>query len=417
MALFTSPSNRNVTPIHQDRNLQIIIGITLMAILGIISLNPAMPTLAQAFDVPMDQIGLVIAVFVVPITIGTPIFGMLADRVGRKKILVPSLLLFALGGVLCASAQDFHALLEWRFLQGIGAASLESLALTLIGDLYIGKMLIPAMAFNASMIGIGSTLFPLLGGALAGLSWRLVFLLSLSAVPLALLVITKLKLPKQQVKTENFALKDYLKSTWSSIRNRHVLGLLFAVMCVFMMQFGPCFVYIPMFAGSSLQAKSEIIGILMASMQVSLAFFASQLGFFAKRFSEAQLIKTSFALFAIALSITPFVHTIWLLFIPSILIGAAEALALPPTRAMLARLSPNDARAGFMSVNAMAQSVGQALGPIFAGVAFSFWGMQGVFFACAGFAVIAMIVVHALMTPYCHLKPSLSHSTELYVRR
>jgi MFS family permease len=390
-----APSN-----LYQDRNLHIIVGITLVAILGIITVNPTLPTLAAAFNVPPEQIGLVIAAFVIPITIGVPIFGVLADRMGRKKILIPSLLLFAAAGVLCATAQDFRSLLEWRFLQGIGAASLESLALTLIGDLYVGKALIPAMAFNASMIGVGTTLYPLLGGALAGLNWRLVFLLSLCALPLALWVGTTLKLPTQRKQTELFTLKGYLKDTWISISNRQVLGLLLAVICVFMLQFGPCFVYIPMFAGTSLHARSEVIGILLASMQVSLAFFASQLGVLSRKFSELTLIKASFLLFTVALLMAPFIHSIWLLFIPSVLLGAAEALALPPTRALLAKLSPDNSRAGFMAANAMAQSIGQALGPVLAGVAFGLWGMQGVFYACAGFALVAIGVIHTLLTPH-----------------
>lgn len=392
-------SSKDSPPPHQDRTLHLIVAIALTAILGIVSVNPTLPAIVQALKIPPDQIGLVIAAFVIPTTIGVPIFGMLADRVGRKKVIVPSLLVFAVAGVLCSTAQDFHTLLEWRFLQGIGAASLELLALTLIGDLYVGEKLIPAMAFMASMIGVSATLFPLLGGMLAELNWRLVFLLPLCAVPLALFVITTLKLPTSPQKQQKFSLKTYVQDTWSSIRNRQVLGLLLTVICVFMLQFGPCYVYIPMLAGTTLHARGEIIGILLASMQVSLALFASQLGALSRRFSELTLLKLSFLLFAIAFLITPFITHIALLFIPAILLGTAEALSLPPARALLARLSPDETRAGFMSVNALAQSVGQALGPVLAGVAFGLWGMQGVFYACAGFALLTVGLVQVLLTP------------------
>jgi MFS family permease len=382
---------------HKDKTLYIIISITLTAILGIVTINPALPTIANALQIQPDQIGLVIAAFVLPITFGVPIFGVLADRIGRKKVIIPCLILFAIAGVLCSTAQDFISLLEWRFLQGIGAASLELLALTLIGDLYSGETVIPAMAFLASTIGISTTVFPLIGGALAELNWRFVFLLPLVAIPIALLVLTTLKLPPQPEPTEKFSLKDYVKDTWSSVSSFQVLGLLFAVVCVFILEFGPCYIYIPMFAATTLHAKADIIGVLLASMQVWLAIFASQLGPLSRKMSEATMIKIAFFLFAIAFFITPFMTNIWMLFIPCSLMGIAEAFSLPPTRALLARISPNETRAGFMAANAMSQSMGQALGPILTGIAFAVWGMQGVFYACAVFALLGIGVLQVFL--------------------
>lgn len=164
------------TKIYLDRNLQVIIGITLIAVLGSAgSIGPVLPTMASALQIPPEKIGLVITVFVVPIAIGTPILGVLADRFGRKQILIPSLLLFAVAGVACSFAPNFRTLLELRFLQGVGAASLEFLALTLITDLYAGKSLTSAMAFNASMIGISLTVYPLITGWLATWGWRYPF--------------------------------------------------------------------------------------------------------------------------------------------------------------------------------------------------------------------------------------------------
>ena len=165
MSLFSSKSkSKSAGNIFQDRNLHIIISVALISVLGVMTINPILPTVAQSFNITPEQIGLIMTAFLLPIAIGTPIVGVLADRIGRKQILVPSLLLFAVGGVLSASAQDFRSLLEWRFLQGIGAASLETLELTLIADLFAGKMLTSAMALNASMIGISATVYPLIGG-------------------------------------------------------------------------------------------------------------------------------------------------------------------------------------------------------------------------------------------------------------
>ncbi|MEM7825683.1 MAG: hypothetical protein QW412_02390, partial [Candidatus Aenigmatarchaeota archaeon] len=54
---------------------------------------------------------------------------------GRKKILIPSLMLFGIAGGLCSITKDFHILLILRFFQGVGASSLGSLNATIIVDI------------------------------------------------------------------------------------------------------------------------------------------------------------------------------------------------------------------------------------------------------------------------------------------
>ncbi len=401
MSPFQNTNNsKNAIKIHQKQNLLIIIGITLIAVLGVMTVNPILPTLAKSLNIPPEEIGLIMSAFLIPITIGTPIFGVLADRVGRKQILIPSLLLFAFGGVLSASAQDFRSLIEWRFLQGIGAASLESLSLTLISDLYAGKMLTVAMALNVSMIGISSTVYPIIGGGLAQLSWRFTFLLSLFALPLALLVLTKLKLPKakKQSSAGNFKFKVYVKNTWNSINNPSLLGLMFAVLSLFFLEFGTCFICIPILAAKSLGASGAVIGVILASMEVSLALVASQLGLLTRRFSEITLIKVSFIICGLALLISPFIHNAWLLIIPMFVFGGAQGLALPSLQTMFARLAPEDNRGGFMAINITIQSLGRALGPAMAGIGIAFLGIQGVFYASAGFAFLTFVLLIVLLS-------------------
>ena len=382
--------------LDRELNLQIVIGVTLMAVLGSSSIGPVLPSLAQEFNIAPEQIGMVITAFVIPIAIGTPISGVLADRFGRKQILVPALLLFAIAGVVCALAPNFRTLLEWRFIQGIGAAPLESLALTLISDLYRGKKLTSAMAFNGSAIGISLAIYPLISGGLAMLGWRYPFLLSLVAIPIALLVLFALKLP-QLPQQSDFNFQVYLQNIYQSINHRQVVGLLFTVLALFMLLFGAYFTYIPLLAGNDLGASHLTIGILQASMALSLAFVSSQLGLFAKKLSERTLIKVSFILYALALIITPSLNQVWLLLVPSLLFGAAHGMVFPATQALLGGLAPQEYRAGFMAVNATILSLGQALGPILAGFTFGVGGMTGVFYGSTVFSLMTLILLSRLL--------------------
>ena len=134
---MTESKNR----LYRDPNLQIVFAVTLIMIMGVSSISPAFPEIQTAFGISKPTVGLLIVVFTLPGVLFTPVLGVLADRFGRKKILVPSLLLFGVAGSACFFARDFNLLLTLRFLQGIGAASLGSLNVTIIGDLYSKRQL------------------------------------------------------------------------------------------------------------------------------------------------------------------------------------------------------------------------------------------------------------------------------------
>ncbi|BAZ22878.1 major facilitator transporter [Kalymmatonema gypsitolerans NIES-4073] len=391
-------NSKNAKELQIDLNLILIICISLVAISGILSINPIMPNIAQAFNIPPQEIGLVMTIFLMPTTVGTLIFGALADRIGTKKILIPSLLVFGVGGILCACANNFRSLLEWRFLTGVGAASLESLELTLISDLYSGKMLTSAMGFNSAMIGIAATIYPLMGGFLGELSWRYPFLLSVLAFPVALLISQKLKVASKQKNTQNLNLGIYLKNTCDNIKNPQVFGLLFTVFSLFVIELGTFYTYIPIYAGTQLGASVAEIGIIICCQSIAFSFTASQLGFLATKLSEKSLIISGFLLCGLSLLLMPATHNAWLLIIPCIIFGVSAAFALPTLQAMLAGIAPEGYRAGFMALNVTVQSLGRALGPLLAGLAYGAWGMQGVFYASAVLTIITVVVFGSLLT-------------------
>ncbi|WP_258003574.1 MFS transporter [Fischerella muscicola] len=154
--------------------------------------------------------------------------------------------------------------------------------------------------------------------------------------------------------------------------------------------------YIPIFVGNQLGASELVIGIILASLSLSLALVASQLGFLTRHFSQIQLIKISFILSGIGLLIIPRVHNVWLLLIPIFLLGAAQGMAFPSTQALLAMLSSQESRAGFMGINSTIQSWGQTLGPLLGSIVDAIWGTQAVFYASGVFAFVSFVVFNLL---------------------
>ena len=113
------------TPAYKDTNLRIVFGVTLMAVMGVASIAPALPKIVESLGISTKEIGLLITVFTLPGVFLTPVLGVLADRIGRKRILAPSLILFGVAGSACAFTGDLNTLLVFRFFQGVGAAYLN----------------------------------------------------------------------------------------------------------------------------------------------------------------------------------------------------------------------------------------------------------------------------------------------------
>ncbi|HYX08142.1 MAG TPA: MFS transporter [Bacteroidales bacterium] len=380
-------------PLLKDSNLYIIFMITLLAVMGVASITPAFPEMIRFFHITSKQVGWLIVVFTLPGIALTPVMGVLADRLGRKAILIPSLFVFGLAGFACTFMRTFEHLLILRFIQGIGAATLGSLNITLIGDLYAGPRRASAMGYNASVLSIGTAAYPAIGGAIAMFGWFYPFVLPLLAVPAGIVVILGLKNPEPQRGVE---LKAYLKSAWKNINQQSVWGLFIANIVVFIMLYGSLLTYFPMLLEKVLHANSLNIGLAMSAMSLSTAIVSSQLGRLRKKFESKTLLFASFIIYAAALLFIPLSHSWSMIFASVVLFGIAHGMNIPNIQTMLVGYAPMKERAAFMSINSMVLRIGQTLGPLVIGFFFTLGSFRMAFWGGSVLALL-MIVVIAVM--------------------
>ena len=379
--------------IYLDTNLQIIFGITLTYILGVSSITPAFPKVVKELNISAKDVGFLISIFSFPGILLTPFFGVVADQWGRKKIIFPSLMLFGIAGGLCFFVRDFKLLLILRLIQGIGAAPLGALTVTIIGDLYSRKELIAAMGYNSSVRSIGSASYPAIGGALAMMGWHYPFILPVIAIPIGFLVLLHLKTPEPE---NELHIREHLNIVWKKLRNRQVIGLLVIGIIIFIMLFGSYMTCFPLLLGNSFAASTLIIGFIMASASLIAAFTSSQLGKIIKLFSRKTILKMSFILYALALLIIPLISQLRSFFIPVIIFGIAHGMSIPVIQALLVEAAPLKYRATFMSVSGMTFRVGQTLGPFLMGLVIGVWGIGGAFYAGAALSVTMFIIMFML---------------------
>jgi ACDE family multidrug resistance protein len=389
------PPHQARRKVYRDLNLQIVFGVTLMVVLGVSSIAPAFPKIAKALSLSHNEIELLVSVFTLPGVFLTPVFGFFADRFGRKRILIPALFLFGLAGGLAFFCKSLHLLLLLRFIQGVGAASLGSINLTIIGDLYSGKDRIAAMGYNSSALSIGTASYPAIGGALAVLGWNYPFLLAFLAIPVGLLVMFRLKNPEPK-NTQDIA--AYFRDVLNIIKRRRVFGLFIAGMVTFIILYGAFITYFPLLMESSFGSSAFIIGIFMSTFAVSNGITAYQLEKLSRRYSELFLIKAGFILYVIVLLIIPFAPNIWILLLPTLLSGVANGINIPSILSLLAESAPINNRAVFMSINGMILRLGQTIGPLFIGLFYDLGGMEFAFVAASVFVLIMTGVVIYLIS-------------------
>ena len=370
-------------------NLFLIFGVTLMAVMGVSSIAPAFPSIRNELGLTKVEIGFIISSFTIPGVLLAPFMGVLADRWGRKKVLIPALFLFGAAGGACSLSGSFRMLLLLRFFQGIGASSLGTIAPTILGDLYGGKQRTIVMGYNASALSIGTASYPLIGGALAMFGWRFPFLLPLTAIPLGLCMLF-LKNPEPH-NHQSFGI--YIGNVLNSIKRMETFGVFLIGIATFIILYGCYLMFIPILLDELFHISPFTIGMIISCSSIATAITSSQIKRMVKRVNEKVLLRLGFFLYALAMISVPFIHTLWGFIFPVIVFGIGMGVNIPCLISILASLAPIEHRAAFMSLNSMMVRIGQTLGPIMMGFVVVIWGTTGVFTLGAVLALIMVFVV------------------------
>ncbi len=166
----------------------LLLAMFLAAIEGTI-VTLAIPTIVKDLH-GFDLISHVFSVYLLTASIATPIYGKLSDLYGRKKILLTGISIFLFGSMLCGFSQDMTQLIVFRAIQGIGAGSIFTVPMTIVGDSFPMAERGRIQGLLSSVWGIAGLLGPFLGGVLIDLfSWHWIFFINIPFGILTLYII------------------------------------------------------------------------------------------------------------------------------------------------------------------------------------------------------------------------------------
>ncbi len=318
-------SEQSITTTRQATGLHgvLIVLAAVMPVMAIISLVPVIPLLEKEFaDVPGSAFLLPFALTVPALCLAlfSPAAGWVADRVGRKSLLVNSLLLYSVIGLLPYFLVDLKQIIVARIVLGITEAAIMTAATTLIGDYFAGKQRERWLGIQVSAISVAAIILIAIGGALgAALGSRGPFLQYLMALPLGLVCALVLFEPRKAIKESidktPFPFRELLPLVIGGL----LLGILFYVTIV---KLGDI-------VALTTPPTPALLGGVGALVNMGVVVGAIVFGLLKTRLSGSGLIAISMVLMAIGYVMTPYVEGVPLVTASMVIICIGAGIAIP----------------------------------------------------------------------------------------
>jgi MFS family permease len=147
------------------------------AFLELYCTQPLLPLLARLFHASKTGVGMTVSAATLGVALAAPVFGALAERLPRKRVIVISLLGVSVPTLLAATSTSLAQLIFWRFLQGVTVPGIIAVVITYIGEEWPPDRVPLIMSFYVSGTALGGFLGRISSGILADrFSWRVSFL-------------------------------------------------------------------------------------------------------------------------------------------------------------------------------------------------------------------------------------------------
>jgi MFS transporter, DHA1 family, multidrug resistance protein len=265
---------------------------------------PALPTIAADLKASTAATQMTLMAFFLAFGLCQIVYGPVSDMVGRKPPLYVGLAFFTTGSIGCGVAPSIAWLIAFRFVQGIGAASVMVIPRAIIRDLHTGIEATRLMSLVMLVLSVSPILAPLTGSALiVPFGWRAVFV-AVTVVAVAGIALLALFLPETRPAGDRVPVSvgSVLGGFWQLLRDRHFLGLTFigalGMSSFFAFLASSSFVYIEHFGLTTIEYSvafsANAVGFIGASQ------FAARLG---ARFGMARVVNAAVLLCAAFASI------------------------------------------------------------------------------------------------------------------
>jgi len=365
---------------------------------------PLLPLYASRFHASAATVGAMFASFSVAQLIFAPLWGRVSDRVGRKPVLILSLLGTAAGTLLTGLAGSLALLFVGRIVDGASGASV-SVAHAAVADVAPQRERARLFGLLGAAFGVGFVAGPAIAGIAALVDDRLPFFVAAAIAGINALVAIR-RLPETNRRragvhaappwTPQTGLEDevvVLEDDDGPAPARASLPRLLVVAFVSLVAFSAFEVTFPLFGherlGFELTSTAGLfaaIGLLLASVQASLVHPA------VRRFGEAGTLRFGLLTNAAGLLVLAAVHTWWLLVPALVALVVGQGLAMPALTAAFASSADAHRTGGVLGVQQSANGLARVVGPVVGGLLFEHVGVAAPYVVGAVFMAVCAVL-------------------------
>lgn len=344
------------------------------------TIAPSLPDLSRVFShEPHAELlsRLVLTLPALFIALAAPVAGYIIDRLGRKKLLLLSIVLYAAAGSSGLYLDSLYTILVGRALLGLAVAGAMTTSMTLIGDYFEGAERNHFMGIQGSFMALGGVIFISLGGWLADVGWRFPFGIYLSSllffIPAALFIY------EPQHKRQS----DIAFSVDSSLP-RLPVSLIYGIGLLGMILFYIIPVQLPFLLTRELGVSNTKVGLAIALSSLAGAFISFNYHRIKNQARYPTIYILVFGLMGAGYLIIS-MATVYGMVIPGlILAGLGFGLMMPNTNLWLISISPTVLRGRVIGGLTTAVFLGQFLSPIAVKPIHDMTSLSGIFASAGG---------------------------------
>ncbi len=394
MAELDPPAPRPETVPTLAPPLWLIFAFTITGVLANSVLTPNIPDVLEDLGQPSSRAGLLVAATPLPGIVMAPIIGILADRYGRRQVLIPCLIVFGIGGLASAAAPTFLALLFTRFAQGAGGAGLINLAVVLIGDHWAGIDRTRIIGWNSAVLTVCLALIPSIAGVIGDLvTWRLALAISGIALPLA--AVGWLRLPADRPGATT-TIADQLRGAVTVLRQPAVLVIMLTGVVLFTVIFGVFLTALPVHLDERFGLSAGPRGLILSTFAIGATIASFNLGRMRARWSARTMLVGSSVVIAITAAALGLAPTVALIVVAAVAYGLGDGTAIPALQDLVTAAAPTEQRASVMAAWVSGIRMGQTIGPLGAAALFAATSTRTTMLVGAGvFAALALVMTVA----------------------
>lgn len=365
--------------------------------------TPALVQLERFFGVNTLLINLTISLFTAILALSNFVIGPIADRWGRRATLLPGLIVYIAGCLVCLAADGYSLFLAGRMLQGAGISAAVLVAPTVIGDIYAPEERARAMSTYQAISFMGPVLGPVLGGAIAYfLAWQWIFVL-LAAAGAAVLAYNWRRL-KETLPPDSAPPPIGLRMYGQVLQDRSACSILLVGFSQFYGYY-VFLVFLPVLLHTMLPQQEQVFGLFFVPLTLGLLLGVRLGARWQRHWPRTRIMNA--ASFGMAGTVALFWAALhWQSMHIAVLVvllscyGMLLGCSTPVQSTILVNLFQQQ-KGTAMGLYNVARFTGAAIGPVVGGVLVMRWSVDAVFLLLAALLTGAAFVIRRYLSdPY-----------------